>query len=128
MDIIYDVAHNVAKIETHEVDGEEKELLVHRKGSTRCFGPGRKEIPEIYRKIGQPVIVGGSMETGSYLLVGTEKAMKETFGSTMHGSGRTMSRTAAKKKVIGAELKKEMERAGISRKVVALRPIGNIKG
>ncbi|MCZ7372244.1 MAG: RtcB family protein, partial [Candidatus Methanoperedens sp.] len=67
MDIIYDVAHNVAKIETHEVDGEEKELLVHRKGSTRCFGPGRKEIPEIYRKIGQPVIVGGSMETGSYL-------------------------------------------------------------
>jgi len=66
----------------------------------------------IYRKIGQPVIVGGSMETGSYLLVGTEKAMKETFGSTMHGSGRTMSRTAAKKKVIGAELKKEMERAG----------------
>ena len=128
MDIIYDVAHNVAKIETHEVEGEEKELLVHRKGSTRCFGPGRKEIPEIYRKIGQPVIVGGSMETGSYLLVGTEKAMKETFGSTMHGSGRTMSRTAAKKKVIGAELKKEMERAGISRKVVALRPIGNIKG
>ncbi len=161
MDIIYDVAHNVAKIETHEVDGEEKELLVHRKGSTRCFGPGRKEIPEIYRKIGQPVIVGGSMETGSYLLVGTEKAMKETFGSTMHGSGRTMSRTAAKKKVIGAELKKEMERAGIivravsmaglaeearfaykdisevvdtmemagiSRKVVGLRPIGNIKG
>lgn len=86
------------------------------------------EIPEIYRKICQPVIVGGSMETGSYLLVGTEKAMKETFGSTMHGSGRTMSRTAAKKKVIGAELKKEMERAGISRKVVALRPIGNIKG
>ncbi len=161
MDIIYDVAHNVAKIETHEIDGEEKELLVHRKGSTRCFGPGRKEIPEIYRKIGQPVIVGGSMETGSYLLVGTEKAMKETFGSTMHGSGRTMSRTAAKKKVIGAELKKEMERAGIivkavsmaglaeeagfaykdisevvdtmemagiSKKVVALRPIGNIKG
>lgn len=161
MDIIYDVAHNVAKIETHEVDGEEKELLIHRKGSTRCFGPGRKEIPEIYRKIGQPVIVGGSMETGSYLLVGTEKAMKETFGSTMHGSGRTMSRTAAKKKVIGAELKREMERAGIvvravsmaglaeeagfaykdisevvdtmemagiSRKVVGLRPIGNIKG
>jgi tRNA-splicing ligase RtcB len=161
MEIIYDVAHNVAKIETHEVDGIEKELLIHRKGSTRCFGPGRKEIPETYRKIGQPVIVGGSMETGSYLLVGTEKAMKETFGSTMHGSGRTMSRTAAKKKVIGAELKKEMERAGIivravsmaglaeeagfaykdisevvdtmemagiSRKVVALRPIGNIKG
>ncbi len=161
MDIIYDVAHNVAKLETHDVDGEEKELIVHRKGSTRCFGPGRAEVPEIYRKIGQPVIVGGSMETGSYLLVGTEKAMKETYGSTMHGSGRTMSRTAAKKKVIGAELKKKMEKAGIivkavsmaglaeeagfayknisevvdtmemagiSRKVVELKPIGNIKG
>lgn len=161
MDIIYDVAHNVAKIETHEVDGVERELLVHRKGATRCFGPGRKEIPEIYRKVGQPVIVGGSMETGSYLLVGSEKAMRETFGSTMHGSGRTMSRAAAKKKVIGSELKKKMEEegiivravsmaglaeeagfayknisevvdtmelAGVSRKVVGLRPIGNIKG
>jgi len=161
MDIIYDVAHNVAKLETHEVDGMEKELVVHRKGSTRCFGPGRREVPEIYRNIGQPVIVGGSMETGSYLLVGTEKAMKETFGSTMHGSGRTMSRTKAKKGVMGAELKKRMEdagiivkavsmsglaeeagfayknisevvdtmeMAGISRKVVELKPIGNIKG
>ncbi|MCZ7372918.1 MAG: RtcB family protein, partial [Candidatus Methanoperedens sp.] len=161
MHIIYDVAHNVAKLETHEVDGMEKELVVHRKGSTRCFGPGRKEVPEIYRNIGQPVIVGGSMETGSYLLVGTEKAMKETFGSTMHGSGRTMSRTKAKKGVMGAELKKRMEdagiivkavsmsglaeeagfayknisevvdtmeMAGISRKVVELKPIGNIKG
>jgi tRNA-splicing ligase RtcB len=73
MHIIYDVAHNVAKLETHEVDGMEKELVVHRKGSTRCFGPGRREVPEIYRNIGQPVIVGGSMETGSYLLVGTKK-------------------------------------------------------
>ena len=161
MDIIYDVAHNVAKLEMHDIDGVQQELIVHRKGSTRCFGPGRKEVPAIYRKVGQPVIVGGSMETGSYLLVGTEKAMKETFGSTMHGSGRTMSRTAAKKKVVGAELKKEMEKAGIivkavsmsglaeeagfaykdisqvvdtmemagiSKKVVELKPIGNIKG
>lgn len=161
MHIIYDVAHNVAKLETHEVDGVEKELVVHRKGSTRCFGPGRREVPEIYRSIGQPVIVGGSMETGSYLLVGTKKAMTETFGSTMHGSGRTMSRTKAKKGVMGAELKKKMEEAGIivkavsmsglaeeagfayknisevvdtmemagiSRKVVELKPIGNIKG
>ncbi len=161
MEIIYDVAHNVAKLEVHEVDGEEKELVVHRKGSTRCFGPGRKELPRVYRDTGQPVIVGGSMQTGSYLLVGTEKAMKETFGSTMHGSGRTMSRTAAKKKVLGSNLQKEMEKegiivksvsmaglaeeagfaykdisevvdtmemAGISRKVVGLKPIGNIKG
>jgi len=161
MSIVYDVAHNVAKLETHKVDGVEKELVVHRKGATRCFGPGRKEVPEIYRNIGQPVIVGGSMETGSFLLVGTEKAMTETFGSTMHGSGRTMSRTKAKKEVVGAELKKKMEEAGIivksvsmsglaeeagfaykditevvetmemagvSRKVVGLKPIGNVKG
>src|SRR3989337_4400452 len=128
MDIIYDVAHNVAKIETHEVDGEEKELLVHRKGSTRCFGPGRKEVPEIYRNLGQRVIVGGSMETGSYLLVGTEKAMKETFGSTMHGSGRTMSRTKAKKGVMGAELKKRMEDAGIIVKAVSLSGLAEEAG
>ncbi len=161
IDIVYDVAHNIAKIETHEVDGVEKELVVHRKGSTRCFGPGRAELPEVYRKTGQPVIIGGSMETGSYLLVGTEKAMSETFGSTMHGSGRTMSRAAAKKKVTGSEIKKKMEEegiivkstsmtglaeeagfayknisevvdtmemAGVSRKVVRLKPIGNIKG
>jgi len=128
MDIIYDVAHNIAKIETHEVDGAEKEVLVHRKGATRCFGPGKKEIPEIYRKIGQPVIVGGSMETGSYLLVGTEKAMGETFGSTMHGSGRTMSRAAAKKKVIGSELKKKMEEEGIIVRAVSMAGLAEEAG
>lgn len=161
MEIVYDVAHNIAKIEKYKVDGKEKEFLVHRKGSTRSFGPGRKELPEIYRNVGQPVIVGGSMQTGSYLLVGTVKAMEETFGSTMHGSGRTMSRRAAKKQVRGDQLLKTMEREGIivkavsmpglaeeagiaykdisevvetmntldiSKKVVRLKPIGNIKG
>jgi len=161
IEIVYDVAHNIARVERYKIDGKEKEVLVHRKGSTRSFGPGRRELPEIYREVGQPVIVGGSMQTGSFLLVGTEKAMEETFGSTMHGAGRTMSRSAAKKKVRGDQLMKTMaedgilvktasmpglaEEAGIaykdisevvetmdilgiSKKVVKLKPIGNIKG
>lgn len=93
MQVVYDVAHNIAKVERYA----EGDLVVHRKGSTRAFGPGRPELPELYRRIGQPVICGGSMETGSYLLAGTEHAMHETFGSTMHGSGRMMSRAQAKK-------------------------------
>lgn len=113
MHLIYDVAHNIAKVEKHKVDGKMRELVVHRKGATRCFGPGRDEIAPIYRKIGQPVIVGGSMETGSYLLVGTKKAEEETFGSTMHGSGRTMSRTQAKNTIKGEQLQKDMEKNGI---------------
>jgi tRNA-splicing ligase RtcB len=113
MNLVYDVAHNIAKIEEHKVDNKKKKLVVHRKGATRCFGPGRKEIPAAYRDIGQPVILGGSMETGSYLLVGTEKALEETWGSTAHGSGRTMSRTKAKKMVRGEDLQKQMERKGI---------------
>ena len=157
MEIVYDVAHNIAKVERYP----EGELVVHRKGSTRAFGPGRPELPDIYRKTGQPVICGGSMETGSYLLVGTERAMEETFGSTMHGSGRTMSRAQAKRSVRGDQLQKQMAKrgiivkavsmsglaeeagfayknisdvvetvdlAGITRKVAELRPIGNIKG
>ena len=155
--LIYDVAHNIAKIEKYNG----KKLIVHRKGATRSFGPGNSELPNIYRKTGQPVIIGGSMETGSYLLVGTKKAEEETFGSTAHGSGRTMSRSQAKKKVRGDELQKKMlkrgiyvktssfsglaeeagiayknisdviesvDTAGISKKVVSLKPIGNIKG
>jgi tRNA-splicing ligase RtcB (3'-phosphate/5'-hydroxy nucleic acid ligase) len=165
MHIIYDVCHNIAKVEKHTiVDGSSRtgrKLVVHRKGATRSFGPGHPDVPPQYRALGQPVIIGGSMETGSYLLVGTAKAMDETFGSTAHGSGRTMSRTAAKKQVRGQELQRSMEkrgiyvkaasydglaeeaglaykdisevvetmdRAGISKKVAALRPIGNIKG
>jgi tRNA-splicing ligase RtcB len=110
---VYDVAHNIAKVEEHKVDGKKKELVVHRKGATRCFGPGRKELAPFFRDIGQPVIVGGSMETGSYLLLGTDKALDETWGSTAHGSGRTMSRTKAKGMVRGEDLQKKMEKRGI---------------
>lgn len=159
--LIYDVAHNIAKLEKYTIDGQEKELLVHRKGSTRAFGPSQAEhLPKDYANIGQPVILGGSMETGSYLLLGTDGA-KETFSSTAHGSGRTMSRSAAKKLVDGSQLQKDMEKrgiyvhavtakglaeeagkaykdvetvvdslekAGITKRVVALKPIGNVKG
>lgn len=113
MNLIYDVAHNIAKVERHMVEGRLRSLVVHRKGSTRGFGPGHEELAPVFRKTGQPIIVGGSMETGSYVCVGTEKAMLETFGSTMHGSGRTMSRTKAKGLVKGEQLQKDMEKRGI---------------
>ncbi len=161
MHMVYDVAHNVAKVEEYMIDGKKRKLIVHRKGSTRAFGPGNEELAPIFQKTGQPVIVGGSMETGSALLVGTKKAEEETFGSTCHGSGRTMSRTKAKGLVRGDQLQKDMEKrgiyvravsmpglaeeagmaykdinavidsvtkAGISRPVVLLRPIANVKG
>ena len=154
---VYDVAHNIAKVERYR----EGDLLVHRKGATRAFGPGCEELAERFQRIGQPVICGGSMETGSYLLVGTSRAMDETFGSTMHGAGRRMSRAQAKRMVRGAQLQQEMEKrgilvkavsmsglaeeaglayknisevvetvdsAGITKKVAELLPIGNIKG
>ena len=141
--------------------GEPLDLIVHRKGATRSFGPGAPDVPEAYRAVGQPVIIGGSMETGSALLVGTAHAMTETFGSTAHGAGRTMSRARAKRQVWGETLIKDMaergiivraasksgvaeeagfaykdlgevvdvvDRLDISRKVVSLTPIGNIKG
>ncbi len=157
MELVYDVAHNIAKVERYS----EGDLLVHRKGSTRAFGPGSPDLPRDFQKTGQPVICGGSMETGSYLLVGTDRAVSETFGSTMHGSGRTMSRAQAKKSIRGEQLQQEMsrrgilvkavsmsglaeeagvayknisdvvetvDRAGITKKVAELRPLGNIKG
>ncbi len=158
--MIYDIAHNTAKLEKHLVEGKERTLLVHRKGATRAFAPGMTGIPDRYMRIGQPVIIGGSMETGSYLLVGCETG-KETFFSTPHGSGRTMSRTKARKQWHGKELQRRMEErgiyvrtaswsglaeeaggayknidevveasdlAGLSRRVVRLVPIGNVKG
>ena len=109
---IYDISHNTAMLETHEIDGVEREVLIHRKGATRAFGPGRKEIPAVYREIGQPVIIGGSMETGSYLLAGSEEG-KQSFYTTAHGSGRTMSRRKAKKMFNGRTLQKDMEARGI---------------
>ncbi len=161
MNLVYDVAHNIAKLEKYVVDGKEHEFLVHRKGSTRAFGPGRAaDLPDDYKTIGQPVILGGSMETGSWLLLGTDGA-DETFASTAHGAGRTMSRAKAKHLVRGDQLQKDMEKkgiyvhgvtmaglaeeagraykdvnevveslalAGITKKVVALKPIGNVKG
>lgn len=159
--LVYDVAHNIAKLEKYVIDGKERELLVHRKGSTRAFGPKRAaDLPKDYAHVGQPVILGGSMETGSYLLVGTDGA-DETFASTAHGSGRTMSRAQAKREVRGDQLQKDMEKrgiyvhgvtmaglaeeagkaykdievvvdslemAGITKRVAALKPIGNVKG
>ena len=160
MRVVYDVCHNNAKIEKHNVDGLEKEVLVHRKGATRAFGPGMEGIPEIYKDTGQPVLLGGSMQTGSYVLAGLGTA-DASFYSTAHGSGRTMSRHAAKKLVRGSMLQREMEHqgiyvrscslaglaeeagiaykdidevaesaelAGLSKRVLKLLPIGNIKG
>jgi tRNA-splicing ligase RtcB (3'-phosphate/5'-hydroxy nucleic acid ligase) len=157
---IYDVAHNTAKIERHRIGDEYKEVLVHRKGATRAFGPGMEGVPQRYRHTGQPVIIGGSMESGSYLLAGMETG-SSTFYSTAHGSGRAMSRAQAKKKFRGRELQQQMEargnyvrtasfsglaeeagaaykdiddvvcaaeQAGLSKRVVRLIPIGNVKG
>ena len=107
--MVYDVCHNIAKVETQDVDGRQMELCVHRKGATRAFGPGRAEVPEAYRALGQPVLIPGDMAHGSYVLVGTEQAMTETFGSTAHGAGRVMSRTAARRKVRGQELRQRLE-------------------
>jgi tRNA-splicing ligase RtcB len=161
LSLVYDVCHNTAKLERHAVDGRPVDLLVHRKGATRAFGPGAPDVPAAYREVGQPVIIGGSMETGSALLVGTARAMAETWGSTAHGAGRTMSRGQAKRQVRGDRLIESMKTRGIvvraasrsgiaeeaglaykdlgavvdvlhgldlSRKVVSLAPIGNVKG
>jgi tRNA-splicing ligase RtcB (3'-phosphate/5'-hydroxy nucleic acid ligase) len=160
MRVVYDVSHNTAKLESHCVDGAERKLLVHRKGATRAFGPGMPGLPGELRDVGQPVIIGGSMETGSYLLTGVASGAA-TFFSTAHGSGRTMSRHKAKKLFRGRDLQERMrrrgiyvrtasysglaeeagaaykdidavvrasERAGLSRPVVRLTPIGNVKG
>ena len=110
---IYDLAHNIAKIEEHEVNGRRARVCVHRKGATRAFGPGSAALPDVYRDIGQPVLVGGSMGTASWVLLGTKDAMAQTFGSTCHGAGRMMSRAKAKKTVWGAELREELEARGI---------------
>ena len=95
MELLYDVAHNIAKLEEHDVDGKRMKLYVHRKGATRAFGPGRDDIPRKYRDLGQPVLIPGSMGSASYVLAGRAEAMTETFGSSCHGSGRVMSRHQA---------------------------------
>jgi len=113
IDVVYDVCHNIAKFEEHIVGDKLKKVLVHRKGATRSFGAGRKEIPESYRKVGQPVIIPGSMGTASYVLVGTKKSEELTFGSTAHGAGRVLSRSQALKKLKGGEIKKRLSEKGI---------------
>ncbi len=118
---IYDVAHNIARFENYAIDGEKKQLLVHRKGATRSFGPNNPEVPASYRSVGQPVIVGGSMESGSALFTGTEQAENDYFGSTLHGSGRVMSRTKAKKQIRGDQLQQDMAERGIMVKTKHLR-------
>ena len=113
MHVVYDVSHNLAKLESHEVDGKSVRVCVHRKGATRAFGPGHPELPDRYRDIGQPVIIPGSMGTASYVLTGTERSAALSFSSTCHGAGRAMSRTAAKKQMSGHALRKELEAQGI---------------
>jgi len=127
MHMVYDVAHNTAKLEKHKVDGKVKELIVHRKGATRAFGPGMEGLPGIYRDVGQAVIIGGSMETGSYLLVGVESGI-QTFFSTAHGSGRTMSRTKAKKMFEGRRLQRDMEARGIYVRTVSFSGLAEEAG
>jgi len=109
---VYDVAHNIAKIEKHQVRGRDTDVLIHRKGATRAFGPGMAGLPDVYKKTGQPVIIGGSMETGSYLLSGVASGA-QTFYSTAHGSGRVMSRSAARKRFHGKSLLQELRQRGI---------------
>lgn len=160
MSMVYDVTHNTAKLERHTVKGRERELLVHRKGATRAYGPGMEGVPKRYTDVGQPVIIGGSMETGSYLLAGLSSG-SSAFYTTAHGSGRTMSRHQAKRMYRGTKLQHDMEErgiyvrtvtwgglaeeagaaykqidevveatelAGLSKRVLRLVPIGNIKG
>ncbi|OPY88870.1 MAG: RNA-splicing ligase RtcB [Syntrophus sp. PtaU1.Bin208] len=113
MKLLYDVCHNIAKLETFPVDGKMMELCVHRKGATRSFPPGHPALPVCYRKVGQPVLIPGDMGTGSYVMVGTEKAYQETFGSTCHGAGRVMSRAQATRASSGRQIAREMAERGV---------------
>ncbi len=122
-EVVYDVCHNIAKFEKHIIDGKEKEVCIHRKGATRSFGAGNKEIPEIYRKVGQPVLIPGTMGTASYLLVGTNKAEEISFGSTAHGAGRVMSRHGALHELRGEQVKKELEAKNIEIKAGSWKSI-----
>jgi len=121
--LIYDVSHNTCKEEEHVVDGERKRLFIHRKGATRAFGPGHPELPEQLRDIGQPVLIGGSMGTESWVLIGTEEGMKLSFGSACHGAGRRMSRHRAKKQWRGSKLIKNLAHRGIIIRSVSMRGV-----
>jgi tRNA-splicing ligase RtcB len=112
--LLYDVCHNVAKLESHRVDGQSQTLCVHRKGATRAFGRGHRDVPRAFRELGQPVLIPGDMRRGSYVLIGTERAMNETFGSSCHGAGRVLSRAAARKAARGRNLGAELRERGVT--------------
>jgi tRNA-splicing ligase RtcB len=120
---VYDVAHNIAKIEEHTIDGHKVKVCVHRKGATRSFPAGHKDIPERYREVGQPVLVPGDMGRRSFIAVGTQKAMLESFGSTCHGAGRVLSRGAAKRSIKGADVIRQLEGRGI---IVKTRSVSDL--
>jgi len=120
---VYDVAHNIAKLEEYEIEGKMRKVYVHRKGATRAFGPGRPEIPAAYQKTGQPILIPGSMGTASYVLVGTDKAIHETFGSTAHGAGRMMSRHSAIQQFRGEQVKNDLEKQNIFIKAASWKGI-----
>jgi len=113
LNMVYDVSHNIGRVETHVIDGKKKRVVMHRKGATRAFGPGTLETPQKYRSVGQPVLIPGTMGTASYILAGVEESMQQAFGTSCHGAGRRMSRSKAKKLVQGSVLRKEMESRGI---------------
>src|SRR5262245_2303054 len=113
MNLLYDVAHNIAKLEEHEIDGVKKKVWVHRKGATRAFPAGHPEVPAAYRAVGQPVIIPGDMGRASWILCGQPGSMERTFGTTCHGAGRAMSRTAAVKEAAGRRIDKELEARGV---------------
>jgi tRNA-splicing ligase RtcB len=119
MDIVYDVAHNIAKEENHQIYNRREDVIVHRKGATRAFGPGCEEIPEKYREVGQPVLIPGTMGTASYVLHGTDVAMEETFGSTAHGAGRVLSRSKAKKDYDADKITQDLATKGIKIKATS---------
>ena len=121
--LLYDVSHNTCKVETHEVDGRARELFVHRKGATRAWGPGHPELPGALRDVGQPVLIGGTMGTCSYVLVGTERGMEVSFGSACHGAGRGMSRHQARRRWEGREVIRELEDRGILVRSPSLRGV-----
>ena len=123
IDTLFDVSHNTCKPENHVVDGQRRRLYVHRKGATRAFGPGHPDLPARYREAGQPVIIGGSMGTGSYILAGTTQAEARSFSSASHGAGRAMSRSAALKRWQGRQVVDELARAGIIIRTRSMRGV-----
>jgi len=124
IDVIYDVCHNIAKIETHNIDGQERKVCVHRKGATRAFPPHHPEVPQAYQETGQPVLIPGDMGRYSYVLVGTQKAYDDTFGSSCHGAGRVLSRRAALRSVKGRDIFKELHEMGVEIQASSFRTVG----